>query len=86
MGSIYGTVKSKAGIARPEVTVLIDSGPAHPDIAAVADESGRFWLTGLSDGNYQVSAYVDGVRQASQQVLVRGNAAAAVQLELDDRL
>ena len=73
---------SPAGDLPPEVAVLVDSGPPHPDMAALADGSGRFSLTGLSDGEYQVSAYVDGVRGATQAVVVRGNQPAQVQLVL----
>jgi hypothetical protein len=83
MGSIQGTVTTKSGRLPPEVAVLIDSGPPHPDIAALADECGRFSLTGLSNGNYQISAYVDGVRRATEQVHIGGDRPAEVQLDLD---
>ena len=68
MGSISGTVTSKTGRMPAEVTVLIDSGPPHPEIAALAGTDGRFSLPGLVDGDYQISAYVDGVRQAGWPV------------------
>lgn len=83
MGSIQGTVTSKSGRLPPEVAVLIDSGPPHPDIAALADESGRFSLAGLGSGEYIISAYVDGVRQATECVHIGGNEPAEVQLVLD---
>ncbi|HUE72725.1 MAG TPA: carboxypeptidase-like regulatory domain-containing protein [Pirellulaceae bacterium] len=83
MGSIQGTVTRKSGRLPPEVAVLIDSGPPHPDIAALADATGRFSLTGLSNGEYIISAYVDGVRQATERVHIRGNEPAEVQLVLD---
>ena len=83
MGSIQGTVTIKSGRLPPEVAVLIDSGPPHPDIAALADETGRFSLTGLSNGEYIISAYVDGVRQATGHVQIHGNEPADVQLVLD---
>lgn len=84
MGSIQGTVKATSGVTPPEVTVLIDSGPPHPDIAALTNEAGQFSLTGLREGVYQVSAYVDGVRQATEQVQVRADAPAVVRLVLSD--
>ena len=84
MGSIQGTVTTKSGRLPPEVAVLIDSGPPHPDIAAIADDAGRFTLTGLSDGDYRIAAYVDGVRRASGQVQVVGETPAEVRLVLSE--
>ena len=83
MGSIQGTVTSKSGRLPPEVAVLIDSGPQHPDIAALADANGNFSLIGLSSGEYKISAYVDGVRQATQRVHILDDEPSQVQLVLD---
>ena len=83
MGSISGTVTTKAGRLPEEVAVLVDSGPPHPDVAALAGDGGRFSLTGLRDGLYTVSAYVDGVRRASLRVELRGDAAPEIELRLD---
>ena len=82
MGVIQGTVTSPSGGLPSEVAVLIDSGPPHADIAALADAHGHFSLAGLSEGEYSISAYVDGVRRATQRVTVRGSQPAIVQLVL----
>jgi hypothetical protein len=84
MGAIRGSVKSPSGGARAEVAILVEEGPPHPDVATLTDESGCFVLSGLSAGAYRVSAYVDGVRAASQQVQVGHDAPAVIEFTLNN--
>jgi hypothetical protein len=83
MGEIHGTVRTSTGDARAEVTVLIDSGPQHPDIGALTDSKGHFSLSGLRSGNYRISAYIDGIRGATQLVRLTGKSPANIELVLD---
>jgi hypothetical protein len=53
-------------------------------VATLTDESGCFVLSGLSAGAYRVSAYVDGVRAASQQVQVGHDAPAVIEFTLNN--
>lgn len=83
MGAIHGTVRMSTGEVRPDATVLIDSGPPHPDVGALTDREGRFSLSGLRRGSYRISAYVNGVRGATQVVRLTGKSPAKIELVLD---
>jgi len=43
-------------------TVAISAGPPHPDIAAVTDNQGAFFLSGLAPGSYQLTVNKAGYR------------------------
>ncbi|WP_375438385.1 carboxypeptidase-like regulatory domain-containing protein [uncultured Hymenobacter sp.] len=57
MGSITGIIRNTNHAPIENVNVLIVSGPAHTDIAAITGADGRFSFNSLRPGNYLLKAY-----------------------------
>lgn len=82
MGSIKGIIKDNNDRPVADVTVMIVTGPSHPDIAPLSDEEGRFDLSQLAAGNYTIKAYGD-VESESIPVTVFHRKTAFVEIWLD---
>jgi hypothetical protein len=71
--TIRGRVVTASHQAVESASVAISSGPPHPDIASLTNESGQFLLGDLGPGSYQVTVHKQGYRSQSVQVEVPGS-------------
>jgi hypothetical protein len=60
----------------------LSPGVSAPDIAQIADGSGRFLWTGLEEGRYEVTVRADGYHPASAQTYAGAVAPARVDFHL----
>jgi hypothetical protein len=82
MGSIKGIIRDNNNRPVPDVTVMIVSGPSHPDIAPMSDENGNFDLSNLAAGEYRIKAYGN-VESENIPVTVYHKKTAFVEIWLD---
>lgn len=81
---IRGKVVDRASAPVRGARVYFVSGPVSlPDIAAVADERGRFELTAPVPGRYVVGAAGDDGTPAQQSVEVKNSDPTPITLRLD---
>jgi hypothetical protein len=72
-GSISGTVTDISGRPVVEAAVLIvGDSPAHPDIAVLTDDGGRYQLDHLGVGDYTVMVNAQGRQPVLAEVTVDG--------------
>jgi len=50
MGAIVGNITTTKGEPIADASVMVESGPSHPDLAAITDESGAYHLGDLEPG------------------------------------
>ena len=74
-GSVSGTARDESGAVLPGVTVTAN-GPGSTYLG-VTDRDGRYEITGLAAGSYQVQGVLPGFRSSSRSVSVGTNAATA---------
>src|SRR5262245_52807994 len=82
-GELTGTVKDPSGgaLVGAQVTVLT---PQRAVVAAtVTDQSGKFSIAGLADGQYVVSIKYAGLKEKQAIVTVAGGNVAALNLQLE---
>ncbi len=74
-GSISGTARDESGAVLPGVTVTAN-GPGSTYLG-VTDRDGRYEITGLAAGSYQVQGVLPGFRSSARSVSVGTSAATA---------
>jgi hypothetical protein len=80
---IRGTAEDPAGRPIPHARAYVVSGPgAFPDVAAVADEHGRFTLAAPAPGTYVVGCSADAFEstQAAVEVAPSGETHLRIRL------
>jgi hypothetical protein len=82
-GSIAGRVTDAAGNPAAGVTVTIDEGPPHIDIAAFTNAEGRFRLSGLAPGSYSLLAHRGGQAVGGARTDVAPGQQAEVEIRLN---
>lgn len=84
-GSVAGVVVDVNGRPVMDAQVIIATGPAHPDIAAVTDRRGRFLLAGLSSGRYIVQAGAIGWQAREVGVTIPPGGQVRIEIRLNRR-
>jgi len=84
MGVIKGTVKTTDDEPVPEASVMVASGPSHPDVAALTDDGGAFELGGLQSGRYVIEVNAAGYSPARGRVRVRDEGTTRVGITLQE--
>jgi len=82
-GDVSGTVKDPSGgaLVGAQVTLLT---PQRAVVAAtITDQSGKFTVSGLADGQYVVNIKYPGLKEAQAVVTVAAGKAAALNLQLE---
>ncbi len=73
-GEITGFVTTKAGTPIREAAAAIASGTApYPDIAALTDDRGEYYLSDIPPGVFEVAVHCAGYALQKQTVIVRAN-------------
>lgn len=71
-GEIKGRVTDQAGTPISEATIVIASGTSpFPDIAALTDEQGKYQLSGIPTGTFDVAVYADGYAAQNRTITVK---------------
>jgi hypothetical protein len=71
MGTIVGYITTTEGEPIADASVIVESGPPHPDLAAITDESGAYRLSDLEPGQYVIRVFAEGFSTVSGRVPVR---------------
>ena len=69
---ISGVARDSTGSAMPGVTVTVTNGATGAERTAVTDAEGRYQLTALPSGRYEVRAALAGFRTGMQSVELAG--------------
>ena len=83
-GVVSGTVRALGGDALPGVEVLLEG--ERGTMSAVTDAEGRFRFPAVITGPYTVNANMEGLRGASQAIVVEAGVPVDVTLELAETL
>src|SRR5215469_5076659 len=71
MGTIAGRITSPDGEPIANASVMVASGPSHPDLAAITDKKGAFRLDDLEAGEYLIQVNAEGFAKVCGRVPVR---------------
>jgi len=82
-GAIKGLVRDADNIPIEEVSIVIVTGPTHPDIAALTGTDGTFGFSGLQPGSYVIKAYGSEVESDELPVRVLPRKIALVEIWLE---
>ncbi len=82
-GIIRGVVRDAANNPIQDAAVMIVTGPAHHDIAALTDASGAFDFGDVTPGRYVIQARGEAVMSESIQLTVRPARVSFVQIWLE---
>lgn len=73
-GDITGSVTNKAGTPLREAAAAIANGTApFPDIAALTDDGGEYYLSDIPPGVFEVAIHCEGYAPQTKTVIVREN-------------
>lgn len=81
-GSVAGRVTGPDGAPVEEARVLVETGPSHPDLAALTGPDGRFRLEGLAAGLYGLRILAGQLAPATARVTVAAGRRAEVEVRL----
>jgi hypothetical protein len=84
MGAIIGNITTLEGEPVADASILVESGPSHPDLAALSDESGSYQLSDLEPGQYVIRVFAEGFSSVSGRVPVRRGRVTRANLTLQE--
>lgn len=84
MGAIAGNITTSEGEPIADASVLVESGPSHPDLAAITDASGAYRLSDLNPGQYVVRVFAEGFLTMSGRVPVRDKQVTSLNVTLEE--
>jgi Carboxypeptidase regulatory-like domain len=84
MGAIVGNITTTGGEPIADASVMVESGPSHPDLAAITDESGVYRLGDLEPGQYVIRVFAEGFSTVSGRVPVRRGHTTRANLTLEE--
>ena len=82
-GAIKGLVRDANNVPMEEVSIVIVTGPTHPDMAALTGTDGSFGFSGLRPGSYVIKAYGSEVESDELPVRVLPRKIAFVEIWLE---
>jgi hypothetical protein len=82
LGSINGVVKDSNHRPLADVNVVIETGPTHPDLAALTGPDGVFSFGSLRPGNYVLRAFGGAITGDAIEVPVFGGKTAFVEISV----
>jgi len=85
-GIIRGIVRNDFDEPVEDISVVIVTGPSHPDVAPITSADGTFDFGQLSPGNYILRAHGDKVESELVSVRVNAKKVAFVEIWLETGL
>ena len=71
LGAIDGVVLGAGARPLAEATIIVVSGPTHPDLASLSAADGSFSVEGLPPGSYVLRVAAEGLEPVEREVQVR---------------